>query len=225
MKYAMALILDGKELIFPVLPEKLKVTSSGKNEKTTVLKLGEISILRAKGLRSVAWDCFFPANDAPYVTGNIVQPIEFVRMIQAARDKEQPLRFLLVGTDLDINTRVGIETFDYEERAGELGDLYYSMKLTEWKDYAPRRIILPPSPSKPAQTKEPSRTGSPSGSQSKTYTVRTGDCLWTIAQRQYGNGARYGEIYKANQSLIDKRNRGTGLSKYTIYTGQVLTIP
>lgn len=59
----------------------------------------------------------------------------------------------------------------------------------------------------------------------KTYTVKAGDCLWSIAQSQLGNGSRYPELYNANQELIDAKNKGTGYPKYTIYSGQVLAIP
>lgn len=223
MEYAMALILDGRELSIPVLPETLEVTSPGKNEKTTVLEQGEILLLRKKGLRTIAWESFFPAYSAPFVTGRITDPIEAVKAIQSARDAEKPVRFLLTGTDLDFNIRAGVESFDYEERAGEPGDLYYSIKLTEWKDYSPKKLVLSAEPDKPAKAKEPERTGSPPVP--KTHTVVKGDCLWAIAKKYYGNGSRYPEIYKANQAQIDKRNRGTGLSKYTIYAGQVFVIP
>lgn len=222
--YGMAMIIEGREVSLPVLPAKLKVTSPGKNETTTVLELGEILRLRKKGLRTVAWDCFFPVHDAPYVTGQIRDPIEIVQAIQAARDTLTPIRLLITGTDLDINVRMGIETFDYEERSGELGDLYYSIKLSEWKDYSPRKIVLPPEPKKPAKAQEPKRAGAPKKT-SKTHTVVRGDCLWAIAQKYYGKGSRYPEIYAANQSQIDARNRGTGNPKYTIYPGQVFTIP
>ena len=46
MGYAMALIAAGKEIIIPVLPSKLKVTSAGDNDTDTVLGLGEVLILR-----------------------------------------------------------------------------------------------------------------------------------------------------------------------------------
>jgi nucleoid-associated protein YgaU len=34
------------------------------------------------------------------------------------------------------------------------------------------------------------------------YTVQPGDTLWGIAQKFYGNGSLYMEIYKANKDLI-----------------------
>lgn len=217
--YGIALIIEGREVNLPVLPAKLKVTSPGKNETTTVLELGEILRLRKKGLRTVAWDCFFPVHTAPYVTGQITTPIEIVKAIQAARDTLSPIRFLITGTDLDINVRMGIETFDYEERSGELGDFYYSIKLSEWKDHSPRKIVLPPEPAKPAKAKEPERPGKPpAAAKKKTYTVKSGDCLWNIAKKFYGKGSDYTKIYNANKATIGKNPN-------LIYAGQVLTIP
>lgn len=47
-----------------------------------------------------------------------------------------------------------------------------------------------------------------------TYTVKSGDCLWNIAKKLLGSGARYTEIKELN-----------GLRYDTIYVGQVLKIP
>ena len=216
--YTMALICGGREVNLPVLPEKLKVTSPGKNDKAVVLGLGEILILRDKALRTVAWDAFFPAHNAPYVTGQVTDPVDIVQTIQRARDSQTPIRFLITGTDLDVNVRMGVETFDYEERAGELGDLYYSIKLSEWKDYSPRRVVLPKKPAAPAKAQEPPRPGKPPAAAAKTYTVKSGDCLWNIAKRFYGKGADYTKIYNANKGTI-------GGNPNLIYPGQTFVIP
>lgn len=219
MGYMMALILSGRTLELPVLPEKLEVSSGGKNEKATVLELGEVLLLRKKALRTVSWDSFFPAAAAPYVTGPLSSPIAAVRAIQRARDGRSPLRLLIAGTDLDVNIRAGVESFDYEERSGEPGDVYYSIKLTEWRNYGAMRISLPTggdSYGSAAQVTEPAREGGPETPRS--YTVAAGDCLWAIAQRFYGKGSEYTRIYNANRGVI-------GSNPNLIYPGQVLTIP
>lgn len=222
--YKMTLIVGGREINIPVLPAKLNVSSPGKNERVTVLELGEVLLLRKKGLRILSWESFFPVSKAPYTVGQIRDPVSIVQAIQKARDQKSPVRFLITGTDLDCNLRMGIDSFEYEERSGELGDLYYTIKLYEWKDISPKRIVLPEKKEEPAKTQEPKRSGKPEQT-SKTHTVVKGDCLWAIAQKYYGKGSRYPEIYAANQSQIDGRNRGTGNPKYTIYPGQVFTIP
>ncbi len=51
----------------------------------------------------------------------------------------------------------------------------------------------------------------------KTYTVVAGDCLWTISQRIYGTGTKWGELWAANADIIENPR--------LIYPGQVLRIP
>ena len=75
---------------------------------------------------------------------------------------------------------------------------------------------------KKASTKQVTKKSTKS---KRYYNVKTGDCLWTIAKKYYGSGLQYPKIYKANKSMIDKRNKGYNVDKYTIYTGQKLLIP
>lgn len=215
--YKMTLIVGGREINIPVLPAKLNVSSPGKNERVTVLELGEVLLLRKKGLRILSWESFLPVSKAPYTVGQIRDPVSIVQAIQKARDQKSPVRFLITGTDLDCNLRMGIDSFEYEERSGELGDLYYTIKLYEWKDISPKRIVLPEKKEEPAKTQEPERPGKPEQT-SKTYTVKPGDCLWNIAKAIYGKGSDYTKIYNANKGVI-------GSNPNLIYAGQVFTIP
>lgn len=56
--------------------------------------------------------------------------------------------------------------------------------------------------------------GSAPAGAGRTYTVRKGDSLWTIAAKQLGSGSRYTEIKALN-----------GLTSDTIHAGQVLKLP
>jgi len=51
-----------------------------------------------------------------------------------------------------------------------------------------------------------------------SYTVRSGDCLWTIAIQMYGDGTFWTAIYEANKPTI-------GNNPNLIYPNQVFTIP
>ncbi len=42
----------------------------------------------------------------------------------------------------------------------------------------------------------------------KTYTVKAGDSLWSICQKQLGNGSLYKKVYELNKSMMDKANKG-----------------
>jgi len=50
----------------------------------------------------------------------------------------------------------------------------------------------------------------------KPYTVVSGDCLWNIAYKLYGSGARWTEIYELNKETVKNPEM--------IYIGQVLTV-
>jgi nucleoid-associated protein YgaU len=220
MSYSMYLITAaGAELSIPVLPDKLKVSSPGKNKTATVLGLGEVLLLRKKGLRTLSWSSHFPAHPAPYVTGGataaVPAPIGLVKAIQVARDNLEPLRFLLLGADLDVNMRVGVDDFDYEERGGEVGDIYYSIKLTEWRDHSARRVVFQSNSEK--VTEAPAeRSGTP-GPVPRSYTVAAGDTLWAIARRTFGDGAAWKKIYETNKTVI-------GANPNLIRPGQVLAL-
>jgi len=59
--------------------------------------------------------------------------------------------------------------------------------------------------------------GELSGADVTLYTVVVGDSLWRIAQKQYGDGSRWREIYDLNKDII-------GPNSSLIYPGQILTI-
>ena len=54
-------------------------------------------------------------------------------------------------------------------------------------------------------------------SQGQTYTVKSGDTLWAIAEQFYGEGSRWTVIHEANRGLISNPDM--------IQPGWVLTIP
>ena len=91
---------------------------------------------------------------------------------------------------------------------------------TVGKEYAAPagRITIVTAPAEPEKPVEPAKPVVPAKpAESDTYTVVAGDCLWSIAQKTYGTGTKWGVIYEANKATI----KDPGM----IYIGQVLTIP
>lgn len=55
------------------------------------------------------------------------------------------------------------------------------------------------------------------GKEAEFVLVESGDTLWGIAERAYGNGARYKEIFAANREVIEDPD--------LIFPGQKIRIP
>ena len=62
-----------------------------------------------------------------------------------------------------------------------------------------------------------SGTDKPGQNTANTYTVQSGDTLWSIADKHYGDGSKYLEIFEANRGLLE--------SPEHIVPGQQLVLP
>ena len=253
--YRIVLIMDKNEIEIPVLPEKLEVRSAGRNRKAEVINLGEITLIEKKGLKEVSWSSFFPVDSSSnYRSGKILTepfmsffsnsynskpPMELVKVIQRWRDEKKPAILNVVGSTLDLNMRVAVQNFEYSERFGELGDIYYKIALREWIDYKPRKVtaesdLVKMNNAENSQyminIEESQRTGEASVLQSiggigNPYTVQQGDNLWTVAQKLYGDGSCFSEIFEANKDVIIAMQEDSRCFKYDLFVGQVLNLP
>ena len=61
------------------------------------------------------------------------------------------------------------------------------------------------------------QTGAKAGGGLQTYTVKSGDTLWTIAQQVYGDAGQYMRLYEANRDRLNDPS--------SIEAGQELYIP
>ena len=75
----------------------------------------------------------------------------------------------------------------------------------------PQRAPAP----EPEPVEEPAPAPAPAAE--GDYTVKAGDCLWSIAQEVYGTGTKWGAIYNANKASVK--------DPASIQIGQVLVIP
>ncbi len=118
---------------------------------------------------------------------------------------------------MGINIAMAIDNLSFKANEGS-DDLYYTIELSEY------RFLNVPQVAENGEIKSNGLKERPTEKDKpKTYTVKSGDTLWNISKKLYGDGAKYTELYSKNKSLIDRKN-GNKVDKYTIYAGQVLTV-
>ena len=210
---------EKEKLRIPVLPEKFTVSIGSKNTSVDVVGLGEIVIKQSRPAYQFKFESFFPAHGYPGVPeSSLIAPMECRNQIQRWLDSDRPVHLVLTGVSID--TYATIEKFEYYEQGGDVGTLYYSMTLKEYREVTVRKVKVETATETQAATAtvQPTETRVDNTTPPKTYTVKKGDCLWNIAKSFYGSGAQYTKIYDANKGTI-------GGNPNLIYAGQVLTIP
>lgn len=216
-KYQMWLTYNAeKEKIqLPVLPETFKTNNGSSNDSMDITGLGEIIIMQSRPALEFSFSSFFPAARFPGVqVSSLTKPLELVQKINSWKASKKPVHFIATACGVDLYC--SIEKFNYSEEGGDPGTYQYDITLKEYREITVRQVKVD-IPSKEATVeKEEARVDN--SVQPKTYTVKSGDCLWNIAKQFYGSGSDYTKIYNANKGTI-------GGNPNLIYPGQVLTLP
>lgn len=206
---------NNKYLRLPVNPPEITLTSPFGINNIKVAGLGEISIPGERELKTVSFDSFFPRDYNPNYCeySGFPKPKDWVKQIESWRDTRKNIRLIISGTDISIPVLISV--FDIQpERAGHVGDIYYSIEFIEFKAPSVRKLADKNGTKKVASSTRPATNNS----KSKTHTVKKGDSLWTISKTYYGKGSDFEKIYQANKSII-------GNNKNAIKVGQKLVIP
>lgn len=198
-------INDGEEgFMLPVLPEKIEISENGDNKTYDVINLGEINMINLPKLMEISFESFFPKHEGPYVSSEqLFEPSFYLSKIREWREKKQKIRFIFVGSPLEVNNLFTIENFKCREEGGEVGDIHYSIDLKRYRSYAAKKVTIiqaqvTKTDSNVAVVKSTSAPREVTPETPKTHTVVEGDTLWHIAKRYLGDGNRYMEIAKLN---------------------------
>lgn len=210
-----------KRLQIPVLPEKIEISYPEKNDTVYVYGVGEVTIKKHPGAFVMKWSGFFPAVKCQGCINNPKKPKECLDFLKKVMEIEKPAKIVYTGGACRLSSQCTIE-FDASEEGGDLGTIHYSITITEYKKTSIRKLKVKKKKKKNGSKKKAKvkKTSNRTSSKSKAgkYTVKKGDCLWNIAKKFYGKGAKYTVIYNANKKII-------GGNPNLIYPGQVLTIP
>lgn len=224
MSYAIFFDKDNITYRLPVNPEQIETNSILTIEKHEILKLGQIAIPTHMELTEYSFEVELPKEPYHYVetSGEFKDADFYLNLFRTWRENLEPVRFIASnGLGDDINSLVLIEELTVVEKAGEEGDKFVSLKLLEYLEFGKKFMIVEEIQSlstgavKAKKKKASSDKSNPKNTGS--YIVQTGDTLWAIAKKYYGNGAKHTKIADANKDKIKNPS--------LIYPGQKLVIP
>ena len=214
--YRLYLKQDGKQILLPVTPAEIETKTGNRNKAVYILNFGEMNLAKKPGLQEIRFTALLPGRQYSFVQteDGFHEPEYFLNYFREYKAAAKPVQLILFrrladGTQLFCgNTEVLLEDYTVTEKGGEQGDFWVEMHWKEWKTAKSIRYSVKGNTmteqGQTRQTKQPAAT----------YTVQKGDCLWNIAKKQLGDGAKYKEI--AQKNGISNPNK--------IYPGQVLKL-
>ena len=211
---------DGdREIRFPILPEEFTFQKGDAMFISfDIMGRGEVAIPSGTELGEYSWKSEFPGplrkNDS-MMRGTWQDPKTYKSTIEDWKSKGTKLNLLITG--YPVNVDVYCEEFR-TKGAGPFGDIVYEISFIEARDIT----ITTNNTSTSTEKKRASTTAN-------RYTIKSGDSLWSIAEKLYGSGAKWQTIYNANKDIIESTAKKYGKSSsqngHWIYPGVILAIP
>ena len=233
--------------LLPITPSSLQIKIKNANKTITLIDEGQINILKQANLTDISFECTIPQIEYPFASykNGFKNASYFLTYFETLKKLKKPFQFIVSRTLpggnklFNTNIKVSLEDYTIKEDSKQGFDLVVKINLKQYRQYGtktvkvknitskPKTTITSTTPkttttaAKPKATVKTTRTTekSPAPAKNKTYTLKSGDCLWNIAKYFYGDGSKYMTIYNANPNVFK------GRSPNLIYVGEVLTIP
>lgn len=215
-------------VLLPIPPKKLELKISNQNKTYDLMNYSEINVLKSPGLTSIEFEVLLPNVKYPFAMykNDFQNAKYYLGILENLKVNKSAFQFIVIrkfpnGTGIfDTDIKVSLEDYTITDSTDEGFDTKVKIKLKQYREYSTKTVQVtikqykPPVVTRTVTTNNTAAASKPSG---QNYTVRSGDCLWNIAKRFYGNGSQYTKIYNANRDKIKNPN--------LIYPNQVLWIP
>lgn len=207
-----------REIRIPWLPDKIEYKSGGGMFATfDIMGKGEISIPTGSGLASLSWESAFPGEnrDDTMIRGSWVDPSTYHSILEDWKNNGTALNVIV--TCYPINMDVYLSDYNASASSG-FGDIEYDLEFKEIRTIT----ITSLKEEKPAETVR-------STPETTSYTIKKGDCLWSISSKFLGAGTKWTSIYELNKDIIESTARKYGRKSsdngHWIYPGVTIQIP
>lgn len=209
------------KIMLPVAPGKLQLSIENQNKTLQLINEGEINLLKKAGLTDLEFEALLPNSTYPFASyKNGYQEAEYyLNELEKLKISLEPFQFIVTRQKgakqlFSTNMKVSLEEYKIKEDSKEGFDLLVNIKLKQYQDYGPKTYKVMGDKVSTEKQRETKNSPAPK-STAKTHKVKSGDTLWLVAKKYYGNGSKYKALATANK--ISNPN--------VIKVGQVLTIP
>jgi LysM repeat protein len=229
-------------LEFPYAPSELKITIGSNNKTVDLISGNPINILKSPKLTEIEFEIELPRGRQYAFANKLVSSKTYTDHFEKLMLNKTPAKLVITrpnpvartgigGTVKDFESTtltVSLEGYTLEENAENAYDIKVSLKFKEYASYGNVKkavVTTNKTTSNTVTVTTPQKTVA----SNKSYTVKSGDCLWNIAKKFYGNSSKWTDIYNANKSIIEstakKYGKASSSNGHWIYPGTVLTIP
>lgn len=191
------------------------------NKRLTLLNMGTVNLKGNRDVATATISSFFPGKDSPFYRYAKMPPKKYRSKIENWKNNKETKRLII--TDMGINLAMLIDRCSFKVREG-CEDIYYTLELSEYRTLNVPTVAMPLQVRDNGLKQRPEDTAPP-----KTHSIGSGDTLWSLGKKYYGDGAQGTKIYSANSEAIEAAAKQHGKSSsnngWWIYPGTVLTIP
>lgn len=124
---------NSQTVYLPVNPSKLEIHTPGKNSTLNIVNLGDTSILKEPGLKTISFESFIPVqNSGTYIESDVqVFAAEFYKnFFEALMTQKEAINFVV--TELNVAFKMSVEEFNYWWEGGD-PDMHFKISLKEFR--------------------------------------------------------------------------------------------
>lgn len=222
--YEFYFVQNNEELRLPIPPSKLVTKINSKNKIIDLISVGEFNILKDAGLTDMSFQLLLPATQYPFAVyeSGYKPPLYYLDRFKQYKTNKKPIRFKVIRTSpsnellFDTDILVSLERYTITEDAKEGFDVIVDIELKQYKEAITEIMVVEQKEIEGVKKAVAIAVKQRPGKEpAKSYTVKKGDTLWSICQKQIGDGSKCYEVAKYNN--ISNPNK--------IYEGQIIKFP
>ena len=190
------------------LASKINTKIKNKNRTITLINEGEANILKSAGLQEISFNMMIPAYKYPFALylGGIFLPISYyLEILDRLKNSKKPFQLIIIregvlgALGFDTNLKVSLEDYQILEDAGNGRDITVSIKLKQYQEKTKTVVRVATAVGGGTVKYILEKVRDSSKKIEKTYKVKEGDTLYTIAKKQLGNGEKYRDLITLNK--------------------------